>query len=92
MTFHKDASTSAGVSTRLVLGVGAVGAVAFALGFGTGSLDLAPLGTLPGVALYAAQLGLGGPARAAEPVAGVAYLPAVLHADAPANEPLPSQF
>ena len=63
-----------------------------ALGFGTGSLELARLGTPSGVALVAAQIGLGAPALAAEPVAGVAYLPAVLHADAPAIEPLPQQF
>jgi hypothetical protein len=35
---------------------------------------------------------LGEPARAAEPKADVAYLPAMLHADAPAIEPVPPQF
>jgi len=92
MTLRKDARTLAGVSTRLLLGVGAVGAVAFALGFGTGSFELARLGTPSGVALYAAQLGLGGPARAGEPKADAAYLPAVLHADGPVIETVPPQF
>lgn len=92
MTHGKEASTRSRVSTRLFLVVGAVGAVAFALGYGTGSLELARLGTPSGVALYAAQFGLGAPARAAVPGAEAAYLPALLPVDASAVEPLPPQF
>jgi hypothetical protein len=92
MTNRKEVPAPARVTAPLLLGIVAVGAVAFALGYGAGSHELARLGTPSGVALYAAQLGLVAPARAAEPVADVAYLPAILHADAPAIEQLPPQY
>lgn len=92
MTPAHPARSARKLSTPLLLGAGAIAAVAFALGLGASSLDIAKFGAPHNLALHAAQIGLGAPAQAAPLAVEVGYLPARLAAQGRDDEAHPQPF
>lgn len=80
------------ISTLLIVAAGVAGAVAIALSFGEGPLDIAKFGAPHNVALQAAQIGLGASAQAAPTAVEVGYLPAHLAVQGRDDDELPPQF
>lgn len=92
MTLAHPARSTRKLSAPLLLGAGAVAAVAFALGLGASSLDIAKFGAPHNVALHAAQIGLGAPAQAAPAAVEAGYLPAQIAAQGRDDEAHPQSF
>jgi hypothetical protein len=92
MMHSHHAGRSRRFSTPLVLAAVALGVTAIVVVFGGASVDFAKFGAPHNVALQAAQIGLGGPARAAPIVVEAGYLPAQIAVQAHGEERLPEQF